>query len=624
MASERKNRRGGDENGVTQKKGAVDQEQEQEIEAPAVEEPEHARLQNQMGNEGLNAIFGIPSVQAGTEFGSMDMRDRAEEVGVEYGGDDDADPAAGITLTELVTSWNPGIKKSADRTAFADPMPSSDLPPADESLRERVRAERVDVPMARTVDALVQPPIRVLGAALGAWSREIGRWVGPGLARRAHAHLLRSPPPVVGDPWGRPLVSKTRIAALATWLLLDSPALEEPGPATAAYLQLCLDLAGGEPFVRDVWIAAQELGNELPLAAKLLETALPDPGGRVRPEILPGPARVPLGGVLEGLLDLPRAVTYLPVLVDDTPEADPEDDDAFAALFGAGDPEAALYDGAVQGAERLAAHGARMRVQLAGCCAAISHACAPWSAGSPNADLLDAARRFDDRIAAVLQLLVEVARAAQKRAVVVRGLQNGLKRAAGQIDGAVDEAVGELCDVIGGVLPLEPEIPLPPRIVRDALTEAWEDGTPAAALPWLRALPASLDRDAAIVLTRAAAGEPAAGLADPLLDLRRAALGAGRSELAAAAGHLAGPALLWGDRFAEAADLADELLAVATGRRNGVAAADAAILGFEAARLAGRPADVEARRLAAGRALFWGGSPTGFELVLRWTAPVED
>jgi hypothetical protein len=628
VATDKRSRKDGDDLASgKRKKVDAEQEEQEQAEQQQTEEPEHAKLQNQVGNEGINAILGITAVRVGQDGTSLDLRDRAEDLERDYGGDDPADPAGGITLDELISSWNPGIKKSADKVAFAEPMPSAELPEPDDELRALVKSEPPrPVPTAWSLDALIQPPLRVFSSATAAWTAEVGRWAGGDLGRRALARAISPGAPLLGDPWGRPLISRTRLASIGTWLLLDAGLGDaRPSAASSAFLQLCLDLAAAEPRVRDVWITAQKLGNELPLSVKLLEPELAGNGARVSLRSLPAAARGHLSGVLGVLLDLPAASTYLVPLVDDATPIDDDDPLGLDSMLGAPiDREAGLFDAAIQNAERLAAHSARMRVQVAGTCAAVADACAPWSSGSPDANLLEVAATFDARVAQVLTLLVDVARSAQQRAVVVRGLQNGLRRAAGMIQGATDEAVGRLTEVVGGVLPPDPQIPEFGVEPSNPLSEAWADGTPATALPWLRGLPDDLSHRTALCLTRASAGEAPESLADPLVDLRGAALAEGRPLLAAALGSAAGPALLWAGRFADALALAEALHAHALGRRNGVAAADAVFLGVEAARLSGDE-DLARTLLRRGAsAMYWGGCGLGFELALRWRPPEDE
>jgi hypothetical protein len=631
VASDRKSRRGEDEMGAARKKGATqqqDQEQEQEQQQQQEVEAEHARMQNQMGNEGLNAIFGIPSVSAGQDGSVLDLRDRGQEVARDFGGDDDAPADGGLSLEELVSSWNPGIKKSQDRAAFHESGLADGLPPPDDALRAAARAMPwPDASAPGRLDALVQPPLRAIASGGAAWTAELGRWLGSGLDQRTGLAAVRPPAPLLGDPFGRPLLGATRSAALATCLLLDAPICRDaPTPATAAFLQLCMDLACGEPIVREVWITAAGLQNELPIAARLLAPWLPEPPTRtVVPEPLPGPARQHALRLIHALFDLPRATTYLNALQDPASDDEVDEDDdplGIDALLGPPvDREEGLYDAAVQCAERLAAHAARMRVQLAGTCAAVARACDAWLAGAPDVDLVAVADRFDGRVNQVLGLLVEVARAAQKRTVVVRGLANGLRRAANQVDQATDEAAEILADLLGGVLPTEPEVPLHRAPPDDPWAAARDDGVPARALPWIASLPPGLTRQVAEVWARVCAGQPPAGLADPLLAAREAARTAGRPALAAALGVAAGPALLWAQRTDEAAALGRALADEALERRNGVAAADAYLLQLEARHAAGLATD--AIRLEGARRLYWGGNLTGFELLLRWTPPEE-
>jgi hypothetical protein len=616
-----------------------DQEQEQEIEVGTeTQEPEHSRAQNQVGNQALaDMLASRAKPDAGDREGGggglVQGQRGGEKEGQEYGGDDDPLEDAPLTIEELAASWNPTTKKAEDRPAFLEAMPDDDLPPEDDKwLAEVKRSPSPRLHHTRYPDGLLQPSALALAGSLGPWSREAARWLEPTLEHRCLGYTLAHPPPCLQDPHGRVLVARVRTAALATWALLDTRLLAGDVPiGTSAFLDFILETASGARHVREATRRVLAMGQKLPRAADLLDEMLPDNGRRVAPRPLPPEATARMVATLRDLTALEPARSVIPsLLTRPTPASHDDDDplglDAILAEHTGGpvDPDAAVYHAAVQGAERLAGSCARTRVAFVGAALAIGDACADWSTGVPATTLRMLATHVDQRVQETLQLLVEIARAAQRRSVPPKGLANGLRRGARQIEKIRRESFGALSQVAGAVLPGVPAVPgLPADHPSDPLETAWLDGHPADAIPWLRQQPERMDTSVALALVRAASAAPPHTLAQPLIDAAAHAEASGRPHLARALETVAGPCLLWADRADDAIALAERHIAVAQRRRNPVVLASAAMLAMEAHLNADRADQAEQVRLSAGQWCWHLGGFGAVSALARW-APSDD
>ncbi len=611
---------------------AVEQEQDQVVET----EREQTRdtTQDQLGNHGVAAMLGIPSVQPGSAGVAMADAHRHEaEHELQFGGDDDAPVDGPLTLDDITRSWNQGTRRGNDRTTFEEPMPAEDLPAEDRDFVQAIRTDpaRPTLPDIWTMDSLVQPSAETVCGDLQHWAVEAVRWGASGLAARALAHLIQPAAPCLQDPHGRVLLSRARVAALASTLVLDGPVLmSDPDPTTSGLVNLCLELAGRQHVVLDVFHAVQASDVRLPVARTVLDEQLEGRRDReVKPTPLEQRASTHLQWVLEGLMDLPSATTLLPAFPEHVePQVEADEDplglDAIMNSF-TGDPIDPLdgpYVATQQAAERLAAQCARLRVRLVGVSMAVADTCALWSSGAPTHNLRQVADQTDREVDRILQLLVEIARAAQGRRVAPAGIRNGLKRVARMLDKAQGGALHLLVAVMGGVLPGRPQVRgTLDRSIDDPLSGAWADGRPQHALPWLRSLPASLDRDAAILFTRAGAGEAGARLGREFAAIAEAATASDRPNLAVAAGIVQGSCALWAEATDEALALAAQQIADATARRNGICVAAATLLAVEA-HLQRDDSDLAHSQRYAGAHVCWHlGTRGGFTLLARWTPP---
>jgi hypothetical protein len=612
----------------------LDAEAEEEAAEKEAPETEQSRLQNQMGNQAVQQIVATQGSgdggggAGGVEIEMARRRAAAERQAQDFGGD--PEPADGGPLTELdlTRSWNPGTPQSADRPKFLEAMPEDELPPEDASFLELVaRAPTRFVRSSAVNDALLQPSPGILAISLRGWNRGVSRFVGSSLDRRAHAALLTTSAPLLQDPHGRVLLSRARNASLASSALARSPVLGAAPEATlCAYVNFALELESRDFRVRGARLALGD-AEELPTATGLLTTLLAgSPAGTVRLTRLADPALSDLAVVLQTVLSLSDPSGIIPQLTEAAPEEEEEDPLGLESVLqamtgGAKVPSDALFKTAIQGAERLASATTLTRVRFAGSALAIADVSQLWSAGAPSESLLGVMREVDKDTAACLQLLLDIARAAQRRTVAPRGLAVGLRRAAVALTRARERGVALLSEVIGGVLPGEPRWREVPPAQPDPLAEAWSDGDPAAAIPWLRSLPPSLERDAAITLTRVVIETDAEAMCGPLRDLRDAALVHQDPGLASALGVCLGATLLAAGGVDEALALANEQLAHGRNRRSGVVVAEGALLGIEALLARGDQPAANHLRVTTGAFLWNIGARGGLSLLARWLAP---
>ncbi len=513
-----------------------EQEQEQVVETEQTQEQQRDSQQDQLGNQGVAEMLGMPSVTPGSAGLGLSAAEKGEDQDhdLQFGGDDDLPADGPLTLDDLTRSWNQGTKRGNDATTFAEPMPSEDLPPEDAALLDAIRADphAPQVPPLTTVDGMVQPSAQAVAGDLTPWVRQALAWAREGIAHRAAARLVLPPAPCLQDPWGRMAISRARAAAITSLLVVDGPTLSSsPDPLTSALVDMCLELAGRSGVVDAVDLDIRAGDTKLPVAKQILEPWLAGRRARqVAPQALPPVAGARVRGLLAELLDQPSARSLLPELstpaAEEAEDADPLGLDDVLAQFtgGAVDPDAGLYDAAVQAAEKLAAACARLRVRTVGVSVALAETADLWTAGAPTENLLWVAAQLDQEVNRILQLLVEIARAAQGRQVAPPGLRNGLKRAATWIDRANGQVPALLATIVGGVLPGLVEVLAPPDPPpEDPLELAWGDGTPRDALGWIEGLDAGLERDLALVFTRAAAdrADRAPGARHPRRPARR-------------------------------------------------------------------------------------------------------
>jgi len=620
---------------TAQKRAEQEQEEqlEQQVEAEQEQEQQRDTQQDQLGNQGVAAMLGIPSVKPGSAGLGISIGDRDEELigDLDYGGDDDDVPVDGpLTLRDLTRQWNKGTKRGRDITAFTEPMPAEDLPPEDDALADAIRrAPAPDLPATEALDPLLQPNPAVVAGDMGPWIREALRWSGRGLVPRTVGRMVGPAAPALLDPHGRVLFARARVGALCSLLVLDGPVLREaPTPAVTAFVDLCLELAGQRPTIHAVWWRAQQAQLKLPVGAEIARRELAGRRtGRGRRAELPETVGHHLGVVLRDLIDLPSAKTLVPH-VPEVPvyEADEDDplglDDVLAEHTGGRpDPLVSIYATTIHGAERLASAVARTRVRLAGLAVALSDVGDQWIAGAPVDPVVALVEHSDRESQRILTLLVEIAQAARRRAVAPAGIRNGLRRAAKMLDKLVTSTIRSMARLAGGLIPEVPDLPaLYEPEPEDPLTGAWADGRPQDALPWLATVAHGVDREAAELFTRAGAGEPPYQLADPLLALADRCR-EDRPWLGEAARVVAGSCLMWAQRYDEALEVGSHHLMLGRSRRNGLLMASGALLCAEVFHQLGEPADRDDVRRIAGIDAWHMGQRAALTLLLRWEPP---
>lgn len=609
------------------------QEQDEEVQKDANEsEQKQNQQQNTLGNQALQSQMitaGNPGGQGdGGGGGGLAMRKAGQDAGKDYGGGDDVDDDLPLTLEDLVRSWNPGTPKTKDRPSWLEPMPSDELPPEDEAFLASVRAEGVQrVRGDFTLDSQLQPSRSVVAAGLLDWARGVQAWSATDLVDRAISRTFVPGASFLHDPAGRVLFSRARTGAIGSLLAQRSPALRgQPSAGTVGFVQFCLELQGHRRHAEMVRIDPGVEGKQMPKTGVVLSRAFAGDGGRVERRKLADQARERLVPVLDLLLDLEDPGVYLPTLTA-APVADENDDplglDAIMAQFtgGAPDPDEPLYYSAMQAAERLAAATARTRIHVAATETAVAQVARLWSAGPPLDDLQQLATTIDQETDRNLRLLVEIARAAKRQSVPPKGLKAGLTRAVRALRNVHQVARDLLSEIIGGILPGRPSISPSDAPSTTPLEEAWADGAPAHALPWLRSLPATPIHRALTLLIELEAGRSPMEVGPELLSASREVDEPVLRELFRV---YAGPCLLLAGAWDDVEHLALEQMASGERRRNGMLLATAALLGVEGRRLRGDAQDADALRLEAGRRAWAIGAPGALTVLARYTLPEEE
>lgn len=618
------------------KKEGQEQDQDLEQQQEKQKEPEHARAQNQLGNAALAMMMnaGAGGRGGGVEVEMAKKKVDMEKEGQGFGGEDDAGDPAALPDGDLTEAWNPTTVHPSERVAFLEAMPEDELPPEDEALIEAI-AGVLDLPHLAdeaSIEPLLQPSPEVLAVSTQTWIRGVARLVGPSLASRTWAHLLTHPGPLLQDPAGRVLILRARTSSMAANALLAGPTLAARDAATCGLVGFALELEARAWRVRAGRLALGD-NTARALARTTLEMVLAedDRTGRIEPRRLADEAMALLVRALRALLDMEDPHGLVPHLADGVaPEDDDDDDplglDAVIAEFTGGvlDPREAVYRAFLQAADKVANAVYLTRVRLAGVAVAVADTTKLWASGVPGETLLDAMSDFDAATGEIIALLKDVARAANKRNVALRTLRAWLDKAADKLVEAVSHSLDAMACAIGGVLPGEPDVPPATEAEPDALEHAWGDGTPHHAMGWIKSQPTTLDRDAAALFTRFATAWEPEDLADALVALRERANMLERVYLEDALGTLLGAVLLAEGRFTEAQELGRERFTTAMQRRNGVVAAEAALLEVEALHASGRPAEAEARRLRAAAMVWQLGTRGALTLLARWRPPAEE
>lgn len=605
---------------------AQEQEEEKELDGAEKDANESEQKQNSeqntMGNAALQSQMistdGGDGPDGGGGGAGLSVRRADLEAEQRFGGDGDGDGDLPLTLEDLVRSWNPGTPKTKDRPSWLEPMPSDELPAEDAAYLAEIRSagpRRIEAGF--TLDAQLQPSRAVVAASVLGWMQEGMGWCGQSLLERSMAHVLAHGSSFIQDPWGRVLLSRARMAAITTEMLQASPLLTRDHVPTAdlAMLRFCLELAGHARHAEMVRIDPGVEGKQMPKTPVVFDRSFEGPPREVTPRALPEQPMAQIRRVLTALFDMEDPAVYLPAL-QATPQPEEDDPLGLDAILaeltgGAPDPEEPLYYSALQAAERIAASTARTRIHAAATAVAIAQVARQYSSGAPTETLRKQCKAFDAVSDKSLRLLVEIARAAQKRSVPPRGLKAGLTRATRGLRKVHGTILSTLAEVVGGVLPGEPGAMVRPEPVSDPLTSAWLDGRPGDALGWMASLPQTPENRAASLLTQAAAGEDPRNLG-PAMAVVADELG---GHLGRAMHVFASPCLLAGEQLGAARASALERLELAARRRNGVVLADAALTAMEAT-----PDLEQARELwrEAGTLAYSIGAPGALTMLARY------
>jgi hypothetical protein len=614
-------------------KGKGEEEgKDEEAQRERTQESETSRAHRQLGNAAIAAMMN--NQEGGGRGGGAEVEMARRKVdhekdGQDYGGEDDAGDPGGFEEIDLSESWNAGTTQPTDRPEFLEQMPDDELPPEDDPWLASLPSEK-KVPRAAAVagmDPVVQPSPEILARSIVGWCRAAARMTGVEPHRRALAMLFVHPGPLLQDPSGRVLLLRARTAALSVAAIASGPLAQAPDPLVGPFARLLLELEARDNLVRAARI---QLGdNQRPQARPLAQQVLEGWSGEGRLAELTPATSAWLDASLDALVRLESAIGLVPRFPEpriEEEEDDPLGLDAFMIeqTGGAKDPHEAVYKAAIQAAERLAAALFRVRLRLVGTGAAVADLAVTVAEANVAETVFELMGRVDARTEQTMILLREVAKAAQKRQVAPSGLRNGLLRAARDLDKARADTRAELGALVAGLIPRTPEIPAPLEAPDDALAQAWGDGQPDDAIPWLASLPASLHRDAAIAFTRLATSASPEEEIDGLLALRARAADEGEPLLGYAAGVCAGAVSLHLGRWDDAAALAEEHVALGLTRRNGVFVAEGALLAIEARVGAGDLEGAEAVRKKLGAALWKMGARGALTLLARWTPPSED
>jgi hypothetical protein len=459
-----------------------EQEQEQEKELHQDQQQSRDAAQDAVGNQAVQDMMGVVTAKAGEAGQGADLaaRKATEEIGIDYGGDD-VPADAPITMEDLVRSWNPTTTRGQDKEAFRDALGTEELPEVDPALSEALGP----LPPLRVRDAVF---LSAAATALdpGPTLRTAVRLAGASALARVVRWFAGPPRVPLVDP--RVVVVRARALAFAT--LLAESTCEAVPAADRALLRpmhrFLLELAAQRQVLQELLDKVAAEKTLLPLAADLVQLGLPgtpEPAGsgqspsveqieHVKATLLEWLPRVPAATLVP---ELPPAATPGPAVEDD------DDPLGLDALFGrteTTDPAGPQYDSLLAAAEKLAVASARTRVEAA---AAVLATTSVLGTATASSLARRAARELDAEAGKVLQLLVEVARAIQQRAVAPPGVRNGLRRGAKGVDLCWTQFCGWLTGVVAHAIPPPPALALPPLPKDTELDQALTEGSRAAA-----------------------------------------------------------------------------------------------------------------------------------------------
>lgn len=585
---------------------------EQQRDRQQEQQQQRDAAQDALGNQAVQEMIGAVSAKAGEAGQGIDLTERkgTEGAQLDYGGDD-VPVDAPITMEDLVRSWNPTTQRGQDKDPFREGLLTEELPPVDPALLSALGAPGPVAPrdaVYLTAEAAALDP--------GALVRTAARLARGSPLARCAVFLAAPPRPPLVDR--RVPVVRTR--ALAFGALLAEACCEAVPPSERSGLRrqcrVLLELATRRRFLPALLDEVAEQKLSLPMAADLAGPGLAGLAAAGTAGVSPSVEQIeqlkatllelaPRVGTTALVPELPAG----PERVDDE-EDDPLGLDAILAQGHQADPIAPQYEHLLAAAEKIAVATSRLRVEAAAAVLALASALGPAASG-PLARR--AVAELDTEAAKGLQLLVEIARAIQQRAVPPAGVRNGLRRAARGVDLAWTQLCGWLAGMMSAAVPPSPALPLPPPPIDDALEAALAEGRADHAAALLTAAPgleaaaargllateaAEPEEHPRIVARARAAGRPALGR---WMDLHALLVGGGG-----------------GRRFGHALRLQQE--AFQAGDDLTFAAVTQVLLD-DASRT--HPDRVAAMHLEACRRLLPTGHGAGLALLLRWEPPDE-
>jgi len=601
-------------------------------------EADQTKAQGTVGNQALNAMIsaraeGSAAPGEGGSGRSVRVAKPHEKEGQDYGGADDAADDAQISLDDLVRSWNPGIKKSEDKARFVEPMPDDDLPPEDPEFLAAVGDIAPDDDLEVTLEHFLQPTVSVVATSLRGWCRAAARFSGSSPGERVLAAALMLPPTLLQSPDARVLLGRSVLACLALQLVAHGQALShDPDSSDVLVVWMCLELEGRIHRVDNVLVGLEGLTAKLPRAVDLFLERYP---GTDPLETLPDPAPTHAGFTLRAALDalcrwedlegtIPQ-IGLAPAVAAPAEADDPLGIDA-VIQENTGGPEdvlAGVYLVAIQNAERLASAASVTRLRWVATAFLIEEVAGEIGA-SLVAPLLTIAEVVDRQIDDALQLLLEVARASQKRSVAPKGVRNGLTRVARQLDQLRSEILDGFSACLCSLLEREPVLPPPIESAQDALDAALDARDPQEALSLLTELGSVAQVLGARAFLRAMCGLDPTVVSESSGQALGAALREGEERWVVPSSLLRAHAMIHAEDFAGVLRLSEGLRATAEARSDGLLLAESAFLEMEARIQLGDSGAVAAIRLDAARACARLGAYGALSLLARWAPPVED
>jgi hypothetical protein len=445
------------------------------------------------------------------------------------------------------------------------------------------------------------------------------------------AAALLQPPSVLQSSDARVLLGRTALANLALQLVVHAPALAaDPDTNDVLVVWMCLELEGRIHRVDNVLFGLEGLTAKLPRARDLwVERHGESEAVEVEPAAGADHAVAALRGALAALCrweDLEGSVPQLgPVAPADREDDDPLGLDAILVenTGGPPDPLGGVYLVAVQNAERLAAAASVTRLRWVATAFLVEEVAGELGTTLATS-LIGLAEEVDARVDQALQLLLEVARASQKRSVAPKGVRNGLAKVARQLDILRAEVLDGFAVALCGLLEGEPVLPPATEPTGDVLDAALDARDPQEALEvFVDAPPIAQVLGARAVLAAMGGRDPG-----EVAELAGVALGKALRERddrwVVPASLVRAHALLAAGDSASVLTMADGLRAHGAARNDGLLIAEAGFLAMEAYLQLDDAEAAASARLECGRACARLGARSALSLLARWTPPIDD